>query len=183
MLLYIGDGADSGLGPPALEAVIFPVGGDLIQHAQIRGKQQRAVVQQPALYHPLGAAGNFQIADGDVTGSVFPGGNADGVQRRDHRREHGVIVQSAVRANNVGIVHIAQVVIDRPAAADSAHHGDPPLPQGLHMDLPADVLIAAHHHRRRILPQQENIIVLIGLINVFFKGLVIKRIVGKILHS
>ena len=181
MLPYIGDGADGRLCPPALEAVVFSVGGDLIQHAQVGGEQQRAVVQQPPLCHPLGAAGDLQIADGDVTGSVLPCGDTDGIQCRDHRREHGVIVQCA-GADDVRVIHVSQIVIDRPAAADPAHHGDPPLPQGFHVHLPADVLIAAHHHRRGVLPQQENVIVQIRLVNIFLKGLVVKRIVGNVLH-
>ena len=158
------------------------MGGDLIQHAEIGGKQQRPVVQQPPLCHPLGAAGDLQIADGDVTGSVLPCGNADFIQRRDHRGEHGVVVHRAAGADDVRIIHIPQIVIDRPAAADPAHHGDPPLPQRLHVHLPADVLIAAHHHRRGVLPQQENIIVQIRLVDIFFKGLIVKRIVGNVPH-
>ena len=181
MLPNIGDGADGGLCPPALEAVVFPVGGDLIQHAEIGGKQQRPVVQQPPLCHPLCAAGDLQIADGDITGSVLPCGNADGVQRRDHRGKHSVVVQSA-GTDDIRVIHIPQIVIDRPAAADPAHHGNSPLPQRLHVHLPADVLIAAHHHRRSVLPQQENIIVQIRLVNIFLKGLVVKRIVGNVLH-
>lgn len=64
MIPDIGNRADGGLSTPPLKAVVFPMGGYLIQHAEIRGKQQRAVVQQPPLYHPLGAAGDLQIADG-----------------------------------------------------------------------------------------------------------------------
>lgn len=59
MLLYVRHGTDGRLGSPTLETVVFPVGSDLIQHAEIRGKQQRTVVQQSSLYQPLRAARDF----------------------------------------------------------------------------------------------------------------------------
>lgn len=183
MIPDIGNRADGGLSTPALKAVVFPMGGYLIQHAEIRGKQQRAVVQQPPLYHPLGAAGNFQITNGYVTGPVFPGWNADGIQRRDHQGKHSVVVHSAVGADDVRVIHIAQIVIDCPAADDPAHHGDSPLPQGLRMDLPADILVAAYHDSWGVFPEQEHIVVPKRLVYIFFESLIIEGVIGNIPHS
>ena len=180
MLPYIGDGADGGLCPPALEAVVFPVGGNLIQHAEIGRKQQCAVVQQPPLYYSLRAAGDFQIPDGNVADPVLSGGNTDGIQRSDNRRQHIIIIPSAVRPDNICVVDVSQIVIDGSAAGHPPHDRDAQPPQRLHVDLPADVLIAAHHDGRAVLPEKENIIVWKCLVDVLFKRLIIKRIVGKI---
>ena len=182
MLPDIGDGADGGLGPLALEAVVFPVGGDPVQHAEVGGKQQGAVVQQPPLCHPLGAAGDLSAADGNVTGPVFPGRNADVVQRRQDRSQALVVVYRGPAVGNVCIVQIPKVVVYRAAAGDAPDHRDPQLPQTLHVNLPADVLITAHDHGGVVLPQQEYLTLAEMLEHILLKRLVVKRVVGGIQH-
>ena len=73
-------------------------------------------------------------------------------------------------------------MVYRAAAGDAPDHRDPQLPQTLHVHLPADVLITAHDHGGVVLPQQENVVLQKGLIDVFLKGLVVKRVVGGIQH-
>ena len=181
--LDVGHGADGRLRPSALEAVVLPVGGDLIQHAQVGRKQQGAVVEQPSLGHPLCAAGDLLIADGDVAEPILPGGNANGIQGGDDRIQNLVIVHRPVGSQDVGVVDIPQIVVHRPTAGHPAHHGDPTATQGFHMDFPTDVLVAAHHHGRGILPEKKEILVRKCLVDILLKGLIVERVVRTILHS
>ena len=50
------------------------------------------------------------------------------------------------------------------------------------MDLPADILITAYHHSGAVLPEKKYVILLKGLKSKFLECLVVKRIVGGILH-
>ena len=77
-----------------------------------------------------------------------------------------------------GEIQIAQIVVDRTAAGHTADNGDTQLPQGLHMDFPADVLITAHNDGGTILPQKKDVLIPEVLKDELLKGLIIEGIMG-----
>ena len=183
MIADIGHAADIRQRSLRLKAVVLAVGRDLIQQGQVGREQQRSVVQHPPLAHPLRTAGYLLRADGNVARAVFLRRDADGIQRLDNGLHAVLIIHHAVRAGDVGIVHIAEVVIDRAAAAAAAHDGDLQLAQRRHMYLAADVLVASHHDAGRILPEQKDVLILNMLKNILLKRQVIKRVVGAVIYS
>ena len=54
----------------------------------------------------------------------FSGGNTDGIQRSDNRRQHIIIIPSAVRPDNICVVDVSQIVIDGSAAGHDAYHSE-----------------------------------------------------------
>ena len=50
------------------------------------------------------------------------------------------------------------------------------------MDLPADILEAAHDDGGAVLPQEEHVVLPEGLKDEFLKGLIVKGVVGEILY-
>lgn len=67
-------------------------------------------------------------------------------------------------------------MIDRPAAGHAAHDRDVLLQKRAHMDLAADVLIAADHDRRAVAPEQQHLVLPEGPEHIIFKRLIEKRV-------
>ena len=173
--------------PDGLDAL----GGDLVavhrggRHhlLNIRVEQQRAVMHNAVAQPVLGVAGELLAVDGQVVAAVEGGVDTHLPQRVDDRGDvlaeldlPGLLVLDE-RELPAAHIRIAG------AAADPAHHGDPPLPQGLHMNLPADILVAAYHDSWGVFPEQEHIVVPKRLVYIFFESLIIEGVIGNIPHS
>ena len=150
----------------------------------VRVEQQGAVMHDAVAQPVLGVAGELLAVDGQVVAPVEGGVDPHLPQRADHWGDvlaeldlPGLLVLDERELS------AAHVRIDGPAAADPAHHGDSPLPQGLHMDLPADILVAAYHDSWGVFPEQEHIVVPKRLVYIFFESLIIEGVIGNIPHS
>ena len=170
------DRADGRLRPLGAERVVFPAGRDLVQPGQIRVEQQRSVVQHAAVCDLLRAAGDLFPVHGHVAGAAFLRRDTEGVQRPQHRGQTAVIVQRAALAGDQRVIEIAGIMIDRPAAGHAAHDWDVLLHKRAHMDLAADVLIAADHDRRAVAPEQQHLVLPEGPEHIIFKRLIEKRV-------
>ena len=186
MRAHIGHRPGRGLYPLRRKLAPPPV-GQRMERLKIGVIEQRAMVQHAPLRGFLRAAGHLQAIHGDVAGAVHGRRYAQIVQRLDDRRNEARVIHLTVRRRDDAVIDVAQIVIDRAAAADAPNHRHAPLGRAQHIHLGERVLIAAAHHGGRIAPEHEDrLLRRDALKDIFLERLIeggIVRIVFDIDHS
>ena len=121
----VADAAADGLGRLGLE-----LGGIYIQRPRHRAgvgvEQQRAVVQDSAMAHPLGGAGYLASLHQNVIPAGGLGIEAQALQRLHHLRGkplHGQLLKLS-GVGDEGVIQVAQIVVHGAAAGGPADHVD-----------------------------------------------------------
>ena len=128
----------------------------------------------------LRTSGNLLSGYGYVGASIFFRHNTELPKSLDNRKEKIIILQNLTSLFHQAIVHIAQIMINRSSTTTPSNNGDSSFFQLPHIHFLANILVAAYNHRRTISPKKKNILLHSVVKKVFFQGLVIKRIQGRI---
>ena len=134
--------------------VDFQRGGQIVH---LGGEQQRAVVQDPVVPDALRRSGELPSVDGEVVAALELCWHPHLIQCLDDRFGKGAEVTRTFSPDE-GVVHVPEVVEDRPAARLPSHHVNMVTVNVFLVDFGGRVLMPAHHDGVVVLPQHENVV-------------------------